>query len=61
MMGTSFTVGEAAAVGCSIHHVVLVAVVRMTNITLRYWNNAHVMREVHVKAILAREGVLAPS
>jgi hypothetical protein len=59
MMGTSCTVGEAAA-GFFIHHIVLVTVMRMTDVALRYWNDGHVVREVHVKAILAREGVLAP-
>ena len=44
---------------CS-RHVVLVFIVGVTNTTLGYRNDTHVLREVLVKDILAREGVLAP-
>ena len=41
-------------------HVVLVSIVRVTNTAVGHRNDTHVVREVLVKGVLAREGVLAP-
>ena len=58
-MTTWLLILNTIATVCS-RHVVLVFIVGVTNTTLGYRNDTHVLREVLVKDILAREGVLAP-